>query len=223
MKSLIRKIAMNVSPSLVRSFKKKRARHDSFSQFGEDVVLWNMLKCKSHGFYLDCGAFDPYIYSNTARFYDAGWTGINIEPQRERWEIFQKLRPRDINLCEVVSDSKDDVEFFECSVPTMSGIGNSKSSKLSGSNVRRTPVSLAKIIKEYGGGRKIDFMSIDCEGHDLSVLRSNDWSGNQPTYVVVEDHEGHSNSVHTEIDNFMKSCGYNLIIQLGPSKIFVRE
>jgi hypothetical protein len=36
-------------------------------------------------------------------------------------------------------------------------------------------------------GRVIDFMSVDVEGLDLQVLRSNDWERYRPVVVVIEE------------------------------------
>jgi len=65
---LFREALLNVSPPLVGFLKRLRARKDSFSQFGEDIVLWNLLNYKSNGFYVDCGAFDPYIFLTQPNF-----------------------------------------------------------------------------------------------------------------------------------------------------------
>lgn len=218
MHSFLRDACLNVSPPLVRLLKRFRARKDSFSQFGEDIVLWNLLNSKTDGFYVDCGAYDPFIFSNTAKFYEAGWSGINIEPQRSRWTIFQKLRTRDINLCELVSDSQQETLFFEASMPTMSGIYTPElGSSRQGKSVKRLPLTLAHIIDTYAPGRYVDFLSVDCEGHDLNVLRSNNWSKTRLTYLVVEDHD---KSSCTPLDSFLFHLDYKPLIRLGASKIY---
>jgi hypothetical protein len=43
------------------------------------------------------------------------------------------------------------------------------------------------------GGVALDFMSVDCEGHDLTVLESNNWELFRPSVVLVEDHSGDPN------------------------------
>lgn len=215
----IRSVALAVSPKLANVFKKHRARRNTFSQFGEDIVLWNLLDQKPRGFYVDCGAFDPYIYSNTAIFYAAGWSGINIEPQKTRWEMFQSMRKRDINLCEVVSNLTEEVDFVECDVPTLSGINSEVQLSNQGRIVRRQPISLASIIETHAPETEIDFLSVDCEGHDIAVLTSNDWSRMRPRYLVVEDH---ARANYSQIDEFMAKINYRFVIRLGPSKIYMR-
>ena len=48
-------------------------------------------------------------------------------------------------------------------------------------------------------------MSIDAEGMDLEILKSNDWEKQRPYVVVVEVNHG------GDFDGFMDSIGYTLI------------
>src|SRR3989344_2532261 len=58
----------------------KRIFLHSYSQWGEDIIIDKLLGMKNKGFYIDIGAYDPIRFSNTQRFYNKGWKGINIEP-----------------------------------------------------------------------------------------------------------------------------------------------
>jgi len=70
----------------------------SSSQYYEDLIIDRLLNHKKNGIYLDIGANDPDILSNTKRFYDRGWSGVNIEPDTELYNKLLKHRSRDINL-----------------------------------------------------------------------------------------------------------------------------
>ena len=83
----------------------------SYSQCGEDMLLWRFLKDIERGFYIDVGGFDPTTDSVTKVFYDAGWSGITLEPNPTLLERFQEARPRDINLGIAVSDRDAEVEL----------------------------------------------------------------------------------------------------------------
>ena len=80
---------------------------------------------------------------------------------------------------------------------------------------RETPVGvlpLAEVLERHlPPGQYIDFMSVDVEGHDLSVLESNDWSRFRPKIVVVEDEQTEAES--SDIVRFMKSQGYEVCAQ----------
>jgi hypothetical protein len=55
-------------------------------------------------------------------------------------------------------------------------------------------------------------MSIDVEGMDLAVLRSNDWSRFRPALLLVEAHERTVAAVENDpINLFAVSSGYRLI------------
>src|SRR5713101_373530 len=70
----------------------------SYAQNFEDVMLHRALADVEHGFYVDVGAGDPVIDSVTKAFYDRGWHGINIEPDRGYFAKLKAPRPRDVNL-----------------------------------------------------------------------------------------------------------------------------
>ena len=53
---------------------------------------------KSLDTFIDVGAHHPMRFSNTYLFYKKKWKGINIDPLPGSMKLFNKLRPRDINL-----------------------------------------------------------------------------------------------------------------------------
>src|SRR5262245_29169044 len=70
----------------------------SYAQNGEDVRLRRAFRDQSSGFYVDVGANDPVEYSITKHFYDAGWSGINVEPSPGPYARLLRDRKRDVNL-----------------------------------------------------------------------------------------------------------------------------
>ena len=84
----------------------------SYAQNCEDVLLHRALRSVSKGFYIDVGAGDPELNSVTKAFYDAGWSGINIEPLPMRFNRLVAERLRDINLAIVIADTDGAVPFF---------------------------------------------------------------------------------------------------------------
>ena len=80
-------------------------------------------------------------------------------------------------------------------------------------------VPLSDIIEQYAKNKSIDFLSIDCEGHDLTILQTADWSKLRPKIVLVEDH---NITYMGPIYEFMKSIRYSYICKIGPT-IFFKE
>jgi FkbM family methyltransferase len=200
-------------PSLVKSY----------SCHGEDLVVDAILRYKQTGIYVDIGANDPIHTSNTKRFYDRGWSGICIEPNPQKWAVFCQVRPRDITLNCGVSDTEgaftfycmdqDNVSTFDPAVVKHMGIER-------GAKVVQecsvTTKRLENIIGEYpGSNREIDFMSVDVEGYELKVLRSNNWELYRPKLLVVE-----MNKNTQIIETYLCSKGYALVFQNNENQIF---
>ncbi len=166
----------------------------SYAQNREDVVLARALADVDRGFYVDVGANDPVHHSVTKHFYERGWSGINVEPERG-YGVFARLladRPRDINLNVGVADRPGSLAFYEAADVS----GWSSFSAEQAANLRRdgfrliehlVPVTtLAAICAEHVGDRTIDFLKVDAESFEAAVLAGHDWSRWRPRIVVVE-------------------------------------
>jgi FkbM family methyltransferase len=166
----------------------------SYSQEGEDMILRRVFEGQDSGFYVDVGAHHPRRFSNTYYFYKQGWTGINIEPNPHAAKAFKSYRPRDINLCLGVSDIESVLKYYYFDEPAL----NTFDSSVVKSRLADTPYKvigheditvdrLDNILKKYlPTGQSIDFLSVDVEGLDLAVLRSNDWHLFRPKCVLAE-------------------------------------
>ncbi len=166
----------------------------SYSQEGEDMILYRIFEEQKSGFYIDIGAYHPKKYSNTYFFYKRGWRGINIEPNPAVVKLFKKYRTGDINLEMGVSDQKGELTYCMFNEPAL----NSFDKELSENRVVNTTYQiigrkkvkvdrLDSILTEYlPNNLPIDFLSIDAEGYDLNVLKSNNWELYRPKCLLVE-------------------------------------
>ena len=57
---------------------------------------------------------------------------------------------------------------------------------------------------------QIDFLSIDCEGLDYEILKSNDWNKYRPKIVCIETHGNLGQDYESEPTKFMNKIGYSL-------------
>lgn len=172
---------------------KRSAGQISFAQEGEDLIIAELLGPRQNGFYVDIGAYDPTRFSNTRYFYDRGWNGINIEPSPLALSKFKALRKRDINLNLGISDVTGNLEFYMFEEAALNTFQPERVKLLETTTPYRStgkvqvPVRLLKdVLNEYAKGRKIDFMNIDVESHEMSVLHSNDWNKYRPAVLLVE-------------------------------------
>lgn len=167
----------------------------SFSQEGEDLLIERLTEDQETGFYVDVGAHHPTRFSNTYKLYRRGWRGINIDPTPGVMGLFRKKRPRDINLDIAIADKPGHAMLHVFDEPAL----NSTNSELSATRAADTDYRLLKSIEvpaaplrdvlleflppDYG---RIDLMTIDVEGADFDVLRSNDWSLFRPRILIFE-------------------------------------
>tara|TARA_B100001248_G_scaffold256703_2_gene238117 strand:- start:311 stop:1009 length:699 start_codon:yes stop_codon:yes gene_type:complete len=196
-----------------------------FSQFGEDASLLHMFLDKKKGFYVDVGAFHPAMHSNTHVFYkNKGWRGINIDPNAEHIKLFEKHRKRDINLHTAISDTEDELTYYRFKEGAINSLSKEYADELIKGGATPLPSEKIKtqrlenvLEKHLPEGQTIDFMSVDCEAHDLKVLKSNDWERFRPTILLVEDHAGKEKS---EIAQYCEDIGYEMINWVGLTKFF---
>ncbi len=189
----------------------------SYSQEGEDMILRRIFENQKTGFYVDVGAHHPKRFSNTHYFYDQGWRGINIDALPGSMRLFQEIRHRDINLEMAVSDKKETLTFYVFNEPALSGfseiLAKKRASKGNYHIIDQHQVTtepLRDILNAYlPKGQCIDFLSVDAEGFDLRVLKSNDWEKYRPRAVLVEALETSLHEIMvTELYRLMNSVGY---------------
>ena len=212
-----------------RTLSRDERRHVqfSFSQFGEDLAVMRHFENRL-GFYVDIGAHHPIRFSNTHSLYRRGWSGINVDANEEAIELFKIQRPRDVNLQGAVSNEVREVEFSLYEDSALSRIELTSGPAAAGNSrmppparkVRLQTTTLERLLSEHLPRQQaIDFLNVDCEGHDLAVLTSNDWTRFRPELVAVEDWQMEGESA---IDRFLATQGYALAFLQKPAKIFVR-
>lgn len=198
----------------------KNSHIKSYSQEGEDMILRRIFENRKEGFYVDVGACHPILYSNTYFFYRKGWRGINIEPNPEYMQLFRKHRARDINLPIGVSDVNTDLKYYMFNEPALNTFEEEIANRPTRNEKRYYPIGetvikvlrLETILQEYlPEKRKIDFLSVDVEGHEFKVVRSNDWKRFRPRCLLVEILDSNLQDVlRSDLHRFMSEVDYAL-------------
>lgn len=203
----------------------------SYSQEGEDMVIRGFYEGKKRykGFYVDVGAHHPYRFSNTMYFYRKGWRGINIEPSPEAMKWFKFFRRKDTNLNIGISDSPQELTYYCFNEPALNGFSKEISEKRDGLKSRyhllkTIPVPtlpLKEVFANHIGQETfIDFLSIDAEGFDLVVLKSNDWSRFRPGFVLVEEEIDFTALDASPIYQFLRDKRYKLVAKTKRTLFF---
>ncbi|WP_224998108.1 FkbM family methyltransferase [Cesiribacter sp. SM1] len=211
-----------------------------FSQGGEDAILQALfhkkLSRKDKGFFIDVGAYHPYKHSNTYFFYINGWRGINIDARPGSMKSFNKVRPKDVNLEVGVSEENGTLTYYFISESsTMNSF--SKDNLLENGMYKHVqaeiPVkvtTLEDILDKHAQqSGHIDLLSVDAEGLDYQVLRSNNWSKYKPDVIVLElscqdiDDVKHNISARFLFDLGYRIVAKNVIIKNVASVFFVSD
>jgi FkbM family methyltransferase len=207
-----------------------------FSQFGEDTIVTAMLPAygldRAPGFYVDVGAYHPVYLSNTQMLHLRGWSGVNIDANPAAVARFREARPNDRNVHAAVADQENEVAFDIYALDAISTAdadskaayareGRAQLQDTLHLRTRRLRDILAETVPP---GRRIDLMSVDVEGFDLAVLRSNDWERFAPFFLLVEDPAlSLLDRPDSEIFRFLQPLGYRLASQAYITSIYVRD
>ena len=196
----------------------------TYSQYNEDIFLWQLFEGKKSGYYVDIGANDPIKLSNTKKFYDMGWTGVTVEPNPKLYRRICEHRTRDMNLNCGVGDVPGKMTFYEIDPDCYSTFDPkiAKMTKFSSSKkvIAELPIKIITINEIFELCKQpVDFLSLDTENFDYKVLSVNDWSKNRPKVIVVELNHDEDSKVY----ELLKQQMYELIFFNGTNGIFVAE
>ena len=201
----------------------------SYAQEGEDIVLQRFLAEVKKGFYVDVGAHHPKRFSNTYTYYKKGWRGINIEPRPGSKTLFDKIRPRDINLELPVNSVEEELTYYIFNEPALNGFSKEDSQMRDGvgeykiiDKIKIKTRTLKNILDQYlSEGQHIDFLSVDVEGLDMEVLRSNDWSKYKPDIILVEDKNfDFTEPMKSMVFSFLIIQGYTVVAKTFNTLVF---
>jgi FkbM family methyltransferase len=196
----------------------------SFSQHSEDLIIAKLLKDVQNGFYVDIGANDPEVISNTRYFYDRGWRGINIEPHPEMYQRILEKRQEDINLNIGVASEEGELIFYKLDKINETAGSTfdknvaealTKKGYVISAEIKMSVIPLSKVLRSHLNNKKIDFMSVDTEGFDLEVIKSNDWTTFRPKILIVE-----TNINKDQIIDFVLAQNYKIVYQNLANTIF---
>jgi FkbM family methyltransferase len=204
----------------------------SYSQEGEDMILRRLFEKQITGFYVDVGAHHPKRFSNTYFFYSKGWNGINIDAMPNSMKLFNKTRPRDINIEKPISDKKQILTYYAFNEPALNGFSKKLSEERDGKEnyfIKFTKdietSTLEEILDEHlPKNQEIDFLSIDVEGLDFVVLKSNNFKQYKPKIILIEvlgsslsDIEGNV------ISKFLKEYNYSIYAKSVNTVFFIND
>jgi FkbM family methyltransferase len=170
------------------------------------------------GFYVDVGANDPVLDSQSQHLEAVGWTGLLIEPDPDYCELLRKNRT-------------GTVVQMACSSPQNAGKQLLLNRAGPHSTLEDRPIALGAVVRSqvavqcdtldailraHNAPVGFDLLSIDIEGHELVALSGFSFDVWQPRLVLLEDHVTHLNK-----HQLMRRNNYQLLMRTGLNSWYV--
>jgi FkbM family methyltransferase len=224
--------------AIVNMLVKKIMNNDKvqfYGQVNQDLIAYIFFGGKKDGSYIDIGAYDGVTGSNTYCFEQLGWTGVCVEPLSD---IFLKLQKNRKCVCynaAIAPESGNEMKFVRASnVETLSGLESEmteahkkrikrEAGKIEVINVKT--LSFEDLMNNFnnggGRGRFIDFMSIDVEGAEMSILKSIDFNKYSFGLITIENNEEKEGDGE-RLKSYMAEKGYRVFLDLGLDIMFTK-
>lgn len=184
------------------------------AQFEQDYYLYmthfRHLRGR-RGVYLDIAANDPVYISNTW-FFDRclNWSGVCVEANPR---YVSELRAR--RECDIVPTCVGDRDGERVKFIMALGLGGIKETNkndkalLYSKNINQGSMTMTcstmKTELQKRNVSKIDYLSLDVEGHELNVLKGIDWNAVNISVITIEIE---SKDMETKISRFLLNKGY---------------
>lgn len=197
-----------------------------FSQRGEQSYILDHFYKKGIevGTFLDCGAYNGVMFSNTYALYLSGWKGLVIEPSPTVHHALDTLY------------GDTEIEIYKCALGDYDGVttfydsgGDAISSTERAHKelwerdydckFTQMEVDMMSIptLLEKSAYKSFDFVSIDTEGTSLSILKQFDFDAMKTSLVCVE-----FDLQAEEVKDYLVPMGFNFIFQSPENVLYGR-
>ena len=192
-----------------------------YGEFGEDVLVNRILKNIERGKYVDIGCYHPFKGSLTAKLYQKGWTGINIDLSKTSIDLFNIARPKDLNICCAISNKTEKKIFFENSPINQQNSLIRKNNNQKEIEIEAYRLDELLLSKNF---QNPDYLNIDTEGNEMDVLEGIDFKKISPKLITIEENDFLKIS---KTDNkkvkYLNERNYILINIIGVTMFFYKK
>ncbi|TDL95498.1 FkbM family methyltransferase [Macrococcus carouselicus] len=208
----------------------------SYSHREEDMLINNLLryafKIDKDINYIDIGAGEPVLYSNTYYFYKMGHSGICVDPRKNVKKAFIKKRPRDTFLSLAIGEDTKTEKFheFDLGLISTTNINDKEIYEEKGYSIKQTydvqVVNINSILSKYFRTKDIHLMDIDIEGNEFKVLKTIDFEKYKPFIIcieVVNPKNGQHRDDTKNIVDYLNDNGYKFFADTISNLIFIRK
>ena len=203
------------------------------SQFGEDLLILELLGWPTQGTFVEVGGYDGITNSVSSALEQLGWSGLLVEPVPALFEQAHANRP-DARVVHAAVGRKgssgtatlrhyDDAKGYDESSHLESSTHNAGTRRPPKNTPVRTievPLTTLTDLLEGMSAERVDAASIDVEGHELDVLDGFDLDRFKPAILLVEDH---TRAGRSPINDALEPRGYDQVGWLAWNRVMVRR
>ena len=191
----------------------------------EDTAVLDYFKDKKNGFYVDVGCYHPIHRNNTHLLNKQNWNGVNIDTSEFSIDLFNHMRPKDLNYNCAISNRNEIIKlFYQKELSQLSTTVRDQAKTVFQGNIKEKEIQAFTLDEILSEGKfknnKIDFLDIDVEGADLKVLEGLSFDVYKPELVSVEIHAKEIKK--NDIYKFLIDKNYELLWSGVFSHIFRR-
>ena len=185
---------------------------DWFSQLGQDYLAYRLFG--TSGYFVEFGATNGVELSNSYALERLGWTGILAEPSR-RWhkDLYSNRQTAVISKKCVWQTSGVELDFIEATSGVLSTISDFASTDHHKREIELTysvkTISLEDLLTENEAPSFIEFLSIDTEGSEFTILESFNWNDFTFGLIAVEHN---FTDARMKIFELLSSKGYHRVL-----------
>lgn len=186
----------------------------SNSQLGQDLEVIKFYNNKKNGFFIEIGASDGIILSNTYLLEKQyKWNGICCEPIPNKFKKLVQNRPNSICYDKAVYNTSGLTLNFDIAknFDLLSGISNHIDTHKSAVDANKETIqvqtiSLLDVLNNANAPSFIEYMSLDTEGSEFEILKNFDFE--KYTFGLIDVEHNYNNPRRIEIKNLLLSKGY---------------
>lgn len=205
----------------------------SYSLYGEDIVIYHFFKNigLKNGVYVDIGAFHPKWISNTHLLSKKRWKGVVVDLEEYKLKPFKYFRSNCKTICAAVHPNAE-IEFIDYYAfdrllsewDTTSKMEAEMRQKKSSVNYKRIKVQtitineILRTTKKFTGGN-CDYLNIDIEGMDESIIENIDFKVNKIKCIQFENNFFFAGT--KKVQSVLSKNGYIHYASMGGTHTYV--
>ncbi len=191
---------------------------DSYAQHGEDKLV-ELLLPEGVNSFIDIGANDGVLFSNTYKFAKSGARGLCVEPSKNSYKKLRlnHLFHRNI-ICINTAISDTNGKIYLCELGYESTL-SSVSTKKTNNSYAVDCLTFNNILENNPNFIEVDLLTIDAEGHEKEILQGLTKINFKAKVIIIESDKNQPDALL----KFSALRKYNALYNNGINTILTHE